>query len=257
MCLILFAWDAHPAYELVLAANRDEFHDRPAAPADFWPEQPAILAGRDLEAGGAWLGITRGGRFAAVTNYREQSRPAPPGAPSRGLLVNRWLNGGEAPLAAARNLAASGADYRGFNLLLGRPGELVYLSNRGAGPQRVPQGVHGLSNHLLDSEWPKVRAGRARLAALLGDGTVEAGSLFTLLGDSGPVDGGMPSGPAARLAPENLARQLFIRSPVYGTRCSTVLLLGRDGSVRFEERRFDAEGRPAGSGRFEFGLAAR
>jgi uncharacterized protein with NRDE domain len=252
VCLILFAWDAHPAYELVLAANRDEFHDRAAAPAAFWPDRSGILAGRDLEAGGSWLGVTRGGRFAAVTNYREQDRAATPGARSRGLLVNAWLDGDGAPAQAARTVAATGAEYRGFNLLLGQPGELVYLSNRGSGPQAVTAGVHGLSNHLLDTDWPKVRTGRARLAALLREEALEAEALFTLLGDAEPVDGSLPVGMAARLAPENLARQLFIRSPVYGTRCSTVLLLGRDGRVLFEERRFDAAGEPAGTARFEF-----
>ena len=254
MCLILFAWSAHPRYRLVLAANRDEFHDRPAAPAGFWPDRPAILAGRDLEAGGSWLGVTRDGRFAAVTNYREAARPADAGGRSRGLLVNNWLDGGGEPLGVARSLAEAGSEYRGFNLLLGEPGELVYLSNRGAGPQRVAHGVHGLSNHLLDTDWPKVRAGRERLATLLERETVEAEALFTLLGDGAPVDGVLPGGAAARLAPENLARQLFIRSPVYGTRCSTVLLLDHDGGVRFEERRFDAAGEPAGSARFEFDL---
>lgn len=256
MCLVLFAWQAHPRYELVLAANRDEFHDRPAEPAAFWPERPEVLAGRDLEAGGAWLGVTRAGRFAAVTNYRESSRPGGHDGPSRGRLVNDWLTGAGAPLAAARATDAAGGDYRGFNLLLGRPGELVYLSNRGAAPQRVAAGVHGLSNHLLDTDWPKVRAGRARFAPLLARDTLDSGALFELLADADPVDGELPGGAAGRLAPENLARLLFIRSPRYGTRCSTVLTIDRAGRVRFEERRFDADGRPAGEARFEFTAAS-
>jgi len=257
MCLILFAWQAHPRYELVLAANRDEFHDRPSAPAGFWDEQPGILAGRDLEAGGTWLGITRERRLAALTNHREEARPAAAGRRSRGLLVNGWLSGAGAPLPAARELLDAGAEYRGFNLLLGRPGELVYLSNRGAAPRRVAPGVHGLSNHLLDTDWPKVRAGRARLAPLLARDTVDSGALFDLLADADPVDGELPGGAAGRLAPENLARLLFIRSPRYGTRCSTVLTIEREGAVRFEERRFDAAGRPVGETRFEFTAGER
>jgi uncharacterized protein with NRDE domain len=254
MCLILFAWRAHPRYELVLAANRDEFHDRAAAPAAFWPDQPEVLAGRDLEAGGAWLGITRKGRFAAVTNYREAARPAAGGGRSRGLLVSEALNTRKRPHELARALAVTGSDYHGFNLLLGRPGELVYLSNRGAKPQAVAAGMHGLSNHLLDTDWPKVAAGRDRLAALLSVDDIDTEALFGLLADTRPVGGKLPDGAAARLAPENLARQLFIRSPVYGTRCSTVLLLDRAGGVRFEERRFDQDGRPAGTARFTFPL---
>jgi len=252
VCLILFAWQAHPRYELVLAANRDEFHERPTAPAAFWPEQPEILAGRDLEAGGTWLGVTRSGRFAALTNYRESARPASGAQVSRGLLVNGWLAGVSDPLGAARRLAAAGADYGGYNLLLGHPGELAYLSNRGAAPQAVAAGVHGLSNHLLDTAWPKVRAGRERLSAMLADDYVDPESLFGLLTDAEPTEGTLPNGAAARLAPENLARQLFIRSPVYGTRCSTVLLIERSGRVLFEERRFDAAARPAGESRYAF-----
>jgi uncharacterized protein with NRDE domain len=252
MCLILFAWQAHPRYELVLAANRDEFHDRPAAPAGFWPEQPDILAGRDLEAGGTWLGVSRNGRFAALTNYREAARAAGGGRRSRGLLVSAWLAAGDEPRAAARQLDEVGHEYRGFNLLLGRPGALAYLSNRTAGLQPVAAGVHGLSNHLLDTDWPKVHAGRERLAALLTDDVVDRDRLFGLLADGRAVGGELPGGVAARLAPENLARQLFIRSPVYGTRCSTVLLIDRRGEVVFEERRFDAAGDPAGADRFAF-----
>jgi uncharacterized protein with NRDE domain len=252
MCLILFAWRAHPDFELVLAANRDEFHNRAAAPADFWPDQPDVLAGRDLEAGGTWLGVTRGGRFAAITNYRERIRPVGSARRSRGLLVNAWLSGAAGALPMARSMVSSGRNYNGFSLLLGQAGELVYLSNRAAEPQRVDPGVHGLSNHLLDTDWPKVSTGRERLAGLLEQGPDDPEALFGLLRDDSPVGGPLPAGEAARLAPESLARQLFVRSPIYGTRCSTVLLVGHDGQVRFEERRFDARGRPDGSSSFRF-----
>jgi uncharacterized protein with NRDE domain len=126
------------------------------------------------------------------------------------------------------------------------------VSNRAAGLQSVAAGVHGLSNHLLDTDWPKVHAGRERLAALLANAVVDKERLFDLLADDQAVGGGLPGGVAARLAPENLARQLFIRSPVYGTRCSTVLMIDREGKVVFEERRFDAAGNPAGTERFAF-----
>lgn len=240
MCLILFAWNAHPRYELVLAANRDEFHQRPAAPASWWEDAPGVLAGRDLQAGGTWLGIGRDGRFAAITNYREPDGPVAHAGRSRGALVSDFLLGREEPLAAAGSL--DGGRYAGFNLLLGRPGQLAYASNRGGGSGLLKQGVHGLSNHLLDTSWPKVRAGRERLARLLQNEEITTAALFRLMTDSGRIGGALPPGSERRLAPGELMRHLFIRSPVYGTRCTTVLLVEKSGRVRFEETGFAPDG---------------
>jgi uncharacterized protein with NRDE domain len=254
MCLILFAWQAHPRYELVLAANRDEFHQRPAAPAAFWEDTPDLLAGRDLQAGGTWMGVGRSGRFAAITNYREPDAAEIRGRSSRGSLVHDYLAGSEDPLAAVRELSASGQRFSGFNLLLGRPGELVYTSNRANGPATVKPGVHGLSNHLLDTAWPKVREGRARLAEHLQDDRVDIESIFHLMTDRTAVGGELPRRISPGLAPEDLARHYFILSPYYGTRCTTVLLIGRDSHVHFEERRFNPDGEPEGISKFEFSI---
>ena len=200
MCLVVLSLGEHPDYPLILAANRDEFYARPTRDAGWWPDRPDVVGGRDLQAGGTWLGITRSRRFAALTNYRESARPAARARHSRGLLVNDWLAGDDEPMPAARGLADAGVDYSGFNLLLGRPGALVYLSNRGADPRPVTVGVHGLSNHLLDTDWPKVRAGRERLVAALADDAVDIERLFGLLGGTQAVDGALPDGLAARLA---------------------------------------------------------
>jgi uncharacterized protein with NRDE domain len=255
MCLILFAWQAHPRYELALAANRDEFHQRPAQAADFWDDPPELLAGRDVQAGGTWIGVERGGRFAAITNYREPDAGEIKGQLSRGSLVRDYLAGEEKPLNAAKVLAAGGERFSGFNLLLGRPGELAYTSNRGSGPVPVKPGVHGLSNHLLDTAWPKVREGRARLAEHLQDERIDIEAIFRLMTDRTAVGGELPRHVSPGLAPEDLVRHYFIVSPYYGTRCTTVLLLGRDGCVYFEERRFDSAGEADGVSKFEFSIA--
>lgn len=252
MCLILFAWQAHPRYELVLAANRDEFHTRPTAPADFWPDPDPdpILAGRDLQAGGTWLGVRRDGRFAAVTNFREPLAPEPPLERSRGELVTGYLRARSSPLEHARALAADAGAYRGFNLLLGARGELVHASNRQSGPAPVEAGVHGLSNHLLDTDWPKVHAGRTRLQDLLAAGQIEADDLLELLADRGEAPGAMPVEAGDGAVRRHLMNHSFILSPVYGTRSSTVLLIERGGAACFVERRFAPDGVITGTSRF-------
>lgn len=236
MCLILLAHDAHPRYRLVVAANRDEFYARPTAPAAWWPDAPDVLAGRDLRGGGTWLGVTRGGRFAAVTNFRE-TVPAAPDAPSRGHLVGGFLRGADAPGAYLDALAARAGEFAGFNLLVGEGADLRWLGNRGGPGRALEPGVHGLSNALLDTPWPKVVRGTAGLAAALaGGGEVDPEALFRVLWDAEPApDAHLPDtgvGPER----ERMLSSPFIRTLDYGTRASTVLLVGRDGRVRFVER---------------------
>jgi uncharacterized protein with NRDE domain len=258
VCLILFGWRAHPRYELVVAANRDEFHQRPTADAAFWQEEPTLLAGRDLQAGGTWMGVTRSGRFAAITNYREPLAPETPLERSRGGLVRDYLAGEAVPEDAASRLSGAGSHYRGFNLLMGqlagRSAQLVYVSNRSEGCKAVAAGVHGLSNHLLDTDWPKVRDGRARLAAVLSEDVIDSETLFDLMTDRGEAGGSLPGAMESHLAPEALARHYFIVSPVYGTRSTTVLLAGTDGRLRFEERRFGPDGALIGRSDYEFDM---
>lgn len=250
MCLILFAWQAHPGYPLVLAANRDEFHQRPTAEADFWDDAPDILAGRDLQAGGTWLGVNRGGRFAAITNYREPVEPGIGTVQSRGHLVREFLSGRRPPMDHATRLRDQASDYQGFNLLMGNRSSLAYVSNRNESVSTVEPGVHGLSNHLLDTNWPKVEAGRDQLKEILQNEEIEPESLFDLLSDRSLTPGEMPQDIEKHLAPERMMKHYFIVSDVYGTRSSSVLLLRRDGGIYFSERQYNAQGQATDTRRF-------
>jgi len=252
MCLILFAWQSHPRYPLVVAANRDEFHDRPTAPAEFWEESPTILAGRDLEAGGTWLGISRSGRFAAVSNYREPLFKASPLEYSRGHLVRDFLLDDSAPIAHAGRLQKQGSHYRGFNLLIGDPETLFYVSNRKNKPESVASGSHGLSNHLLDTDWPKVHSGRTRMDSVLRDEHVDSEALLDLLADRGSKDPTRLTTEELQSEPEKMTSRIFIDSPIYGTRSSTVVLVNGDGEISFVERQFDANGKPTGTQSHKF-----
>ena len=211
-----------------------------------------MLAGRDLLAGGTWMGITRSGRFAAITNYREPDAPEIPLERSRGHLVSNFLQGSSEPLRHAAALQAESEHYRGFNLLLGNPGSLAYVSNRSAEAFAVSPGTHGLSNHLLDTQWPKVQFGQQRQEQILREEQVDPEALFDLLTDRALTPGEIPEDLESRLAPEQLMKHYFIVSPVYGTRCSTVLLVGRDRRVTFLERQFGPDGTEQGTQRFEF-----
>lgn len=238
MCLIALALDAHPSYRLVIAANRDEFYARPTAPAAWWADAPDVLAGRDLREGGTWMGVTRAGRVAAVTNYRDPALAQQADAPSRGALVADFLRGSADAETYADDLAGRAAAYNGFNLLVGDGGGLFYVSNRTEGVRRLEPGVYGLSNALLDTPWPKVvRARRAMeeaVAAAEGEGwdarLWEALADRVIAADDALPDTGVGS------ERERLLSAPFIRTDVYGTRASTVLTIAADGEVRFVER---------------------
>ncbi|HWD23635.1 MAG TPA: NRDE family protein [Burkholderiales bacterium] len=218
MCLIVLAWRVRPSFPLIVAANRDEFHARPAAAAAFWSDRPAILAGRDLEARGTWMGVSRTGKFAAVTNYRGAKEPR--AARSRGALVSRFLENGQAPGEYVNLLLEDANQYSGFNLLAGDGGELWWMSNRGGEPRRLEPGIYGLGNTLLDA--PEVEAAKQRFAHALETGpAVEP--LFTALA-------------AARIV-----------NPEYGTRCSTVFF-GR----RYAERTYSSSGAEQDTLQYEF-----
>jgi uncharacterized protein with NRDE domain len=253
MCLILFAWKAHSDFPLVLAANRDEFHARRTAAARFWDDHPGILAGRDLEGMGTWLGVTRGGRFAAVTNYRDAA-PAPREAPSRGLLASHYLGCREAPSAFAANVEAEGLAYRGFNFLAGDRDELWWVSNRAGPARRIEPGVHGLSNHLLDTPWPKVTMGKQRLGQVL-DFAPAVEPLLDLLEDTSEAAAAELPDTGIGVERERLLSAARIVSPVYGTRSSSALLVGADGKVRFAERAYGADGAELDTLRYEFALS--
>lgn len=242
MCLILLAWDAHPDYRLIVAANRDEFYARPTAPAAWWPELPGVLAGRDLEGGGTWLGVDRKGRWAALTNFRDPADRRE-SARSRGLLVRDYLAGEAAPIAYLEGVAATAGDYRPFNLLVGTDDSLAWYGSRGGPGRPLVPGLYGLSNALLDTDWPKVSDGKRDLAALLArPGAVDPEALFALLADGAIAPDDRLPATGVSLEWERRLSARFIRSPDYGTRSSTLLLVGRDGSRQLIERSFPAGG---------------
>ena len=251
MCLILFAWKIHEGFPLVLAANRDEFYERPTAPADFWDEAPHVLAGRDLKEGGTWLGITRKGRLAALTNYRDPTT-LKKDAPTRGRLVSDYLLGDETPQAYLDRVASAASRYNGFSLIVGDPAELLYFSNRGE-QIRLSPGTYGLSNRLLDTPWPKVERGKMALSGVLKrKGVPSEEALFALLADrSRPPDESLPE-TGVGLDRERLLAPLFIESPDYGTRSSTVLTLDSHGDVTFVERAFNGAGETWMTSTFNF-----
>jgi uncharacterized protein with NRDE domain len=253
VCLLVLAWNAHPRYRLVVAANRDEYHDRPSAPLGRWPSPTGILAGRDLRAGGTWLGLDRQRRFGIVTNFRDLMR-APAQAPSRGGLIPRYLGGAAAPGDYLAALAPEAAAYGGFNVLLADGESLWYASNRGTPFARaLSPGIHGLSNELLDTPWPKLlRVRRGFEAWLRGGGSVDDGELFALLADRTPAAEGLPSTGISAEWEQTLSSP-FVLNPSYGTRCSTLVAIEPAGACFLAERRFDASGARSGETEYRLG----
>jgi len=251
MCLLVLAWQVHPRYRLVVAANRDEFHARPAAPLERWPAPDEILAGRDLEAGGTWLGLDRERRFGVVTNFRELQRPQP-GAPSRGELIPGYLRGRASPGDFFATLAPQAQRYSGFNLLLADGDSLWYGCNRAAPFARaLPPGVYGLSNEFLDTPWPKLTRVRRSFEAWLASPEADAAALFAMLDDRQRTadDAALPNTGLSREW-ERILSSPFVRNGEYGTRCSTVLLLGAAGQLLLAERRFNSLGEVTGDTEF-------
>ena len=250
MCLIVIGWRASADFPLLVAANRDEWRDRPARAAHWWEDHPQILAGRDLQAGGTWMGVTRRGRFAAVTNFRDPSDRRST-ARSRGELVTQFLLSAAAPADFLAGIAARASDYNGFNLVVGDGASLWYFGSREGDAREIEPGVHGLSNHVLDEPWPKVTRGRAAMERALAAADPTP-ALFDLLGDRGGVpDGDLPDTGVGIEWERRLASAL-ITGADYGTRASTVVSLTATGEVRFEERTRAADGGEAGRQKYAF-----
>ncbi|MGE5390718.1 MAG: NRDE family protein [Deltaproteobacteria bacterium] len=237
MCLVLFAYDCHPRYKLVMAANRDEFYERPALPAGFWYDDPDILAGRDLREGGTWMGITRGGRFAVLTNYRDPSRFKAE-RKSRGHLVQDYLSSELDPRSYIDSLGNTTTDYNGFNLLFGSTRSLFYYSNQQEELHPVNAGIHGLSNALLDDPWPKVTKGRGALEEIIRKELFALEDIYQMMADrEQPHDQDLPQ-TGVGLEMERILGPAFVTSPNYGTRVTTLLLVDHQDRVHYHERSF-------------------
>lgn len=238
MCLILFAYECHPQYSLILAANRDEYYNRPAVSAHFWEDDSNVLAGRDLEKLGTWMGITRLGRFSSITNYRDSSlllnNPI-----SRGELVSNYLLGDQSSKGYLEKVKETNNLYNGFNLLVGNASSLLFYSKIENKIKNVSPGIHGLSNHWLDTPWPKVVRGKKGLAKCIKDQkTVDPECLFEILTDTKQAKIDELPNTGVNLEWECILSSIFINSSEYGTRSSTVLLIDRSNHVSFIERSY-------------------
>ncbi|SOC41253.1 NRDE family protein [Salinicoccus kekensis] len=252
MCLINFQLNSHSRYKLVMAANRDEEYSRPTEAAHFWEDHPDLLGGRDLRGMGTWLGITKDGRFSALTNVRNTKELLSTHSKSRGHLVRNFLTGDDRPEEYLKKVAEEGGDYAGFNLLVGDKDGLYYLNNYENEVVRIEDGVHGLSNHHLDTPWPKVVKGRNGLKSVMEDQDADVEALFRLLRDDETADSGLPDTGLSKELERDLS-PLFINMDKYGTRCSTVILIDQSDNVTFVERTYE-EGKENGEVRYEFAL---
>lgn len=239
MCLILLAYKLHKQYPFILAANRDEFYNRPALPVGYWQDNPSILGGRDLDKMGSWLGITRKGRFAAITNYRDPSRLRPD-VSSRGEVVSDFLNGTDSPREYLDRLKGKREMYNCFNLIIGNVSRCFYYSNIADTVEELKPGIHGLSNHLLNTPWPKVVRGKQKLEDTVEDKNFpDKNRLFGILADSQKArDQELPD-TGVGIQRERMMSPIFIESSGYGTRSSTVLLINNQNHVLFIERSKD------------------
>ena len=240
MCVIFFSFKQHPKYPLILIANRDEFYDRPTAEAGFWEDYPEILAGRDMVGKGTWLGVTKNGRFSAVTNFRDPNQEK--GSKSRGELVAGFLKSEISSKEYLESVKENSGDYTGFNLLVGEINrekqEMFYFSNRENEVRKLQDGLYGLSNNFLDVPWRKVEKGKEELADLLYDEELQKDDLFGILSDGELAEDNELPDTGIGYEKEKPLSAIFIETPIYGTRCSTVLTFNDDLEVDFEERVF-------------------
>ncbi|MCK9452466.1 MAG: NRDE family protein [Bacteroidales bacterium] len=239
MCLISFAYNMHPRYSLVLLANRDEFYKRPARKAQFWTEEgfPDILAGKDLSAGGTWMGINKNGKWAALTNYRDMSK-LKPNPPSRGHLVLNYLKSGLTAVEYLESIKEKASLYDGFNLLAGDNNGIFHFSNETNKITRIKPGVHGLSNALLNTPWPKLETANSKLAYSIQEDNLNRDTLFNILTDQQKADESQLPETGLTKEMEKAVSSIFISTDDYGTRCSSLLFIDMEGNIDFTERSY-------------------
>jgi len=254
MCLLLIANNIHPNYKLIVAANRDEFYNRPAQKAAFWKDQPDLLAGKDFEAGGTWLGVTQSGKFSAITNYRDFNRKIKQNAPTRGNLTADFLLGNDNPEKYSEMLQEKHTEYNGYNLVYGSINELYYYSNETNLVVKLEPGLYGLSNALLNSPWPKVTESKKYVSELISSGDVSKEKLFKILADKTTADDDQLPDTGIGPEREKALSSNFIETPQYGTRCSTVILIDKDDKISFTERTFNQNNEQYSDVNFEFNL---
>jgi len=240
MCLIFLSVHHHPIYKLIVAGNRDEFYNRKTAVASFWQDHSDILGGRDLEAGGTWLGMNRSGKISMLTNYRDPQNINPQ-APSRGNLVLDYLREPVEAELYLTQIAQNGKTYNGFNLITGTADELWYYSNYAKGVEKIKPGFYGISNHLLETPWPKVKRGKAKLKPVLSQPTIDPEQLFEILYDEQQASDEHLPHTGLSIERERALSSMFIKTENYGSRCSTVILIDRNNRVYFSERVYDTK----------------
>jgi uncharacterized protein with NRDE domain len=237
MCLIVFANNTHQKYKLIFAANRDEFYNRPSEQADYWAEYPDLLAGKDMQAGGTWMGITKQGKFAAITNFRDLKNHRTD-APSRGILTLDFLVNNITPEEYYNKLKSTLTNYNGFNLILGDVDELFYFSNKTQGLQKLEPSIHGISNAVLDTPWPKVEKSKRHLQSLIQQEDINAWEVIAILKDTSIAKAEELPDTGVGLDLERILSPVFIKSEYYGTRCSSVVMVDSDNNVKFVEKFF-------------------
>ncbi|MBM4174863.1 MAG: NRDE family protein [Ignavibacteria bacterium] len=242
MCLILLAKNFHPDFKLIIAANRDEFYERPTEGAKFWNDHPNLLAGKDLKANGTWLGVIRKGKIAAITNYRDfYSQREKSEFKSRGKLVLKFLSEKLSLTEFSSCISQHGYEYNSFNMIFGNFDELIHYSNISKSLTRIENGIHGISNHLLNTAWPKVHWGKLRFGEIISKNSFSIEEIFNLLSDDKQFDDALLPDTGVGIEYERVLSSIFIKSPIYGTRSSTIITIDRTNYVKFTERTFHHE----------------
>ncbi len=240
MCLIFISINDHPKYKLIVAANRDEFYARNTAAVSVWLDHPDVIGGRDLEAQGTWMAMTKGGKIGMVTNYRDLKN-LKLNAPTRGLLVTDFLFNGYKAEPYLKDVDLKASQYNGFSLLVGSIDELYYYSNYQSRIIKLTQGFYGLSNHLLDTPWPKVKRGKEKMASVLTSHDFGSSALFEVLRDEKIAPDNQLPNTGLDIERERAVSAMFIKSPNYGSRCSTVVLVDKENNVSYSERVYNPE----------------